>query len=323
VASAQYPDDATYDRAGVYASYDLQVTEDLNLLAGGRYENINAGGTPIVTLNGVPNQPFPFERTYQDWIGSLGFVYAIDPQLNFVGGVYEGFRAPTTDDLTADKTFLQNAVNVPTVGSLNVQPEHSLTYEVGLKLDADQFRGSIYQWWMELDDYITRVPDANNIVVLGNSNAQLHGTEFAGEYLFDQSWSAYGNFWYTWGNDANTGDVFPRIPPTQGTAGVRWRDEPRLTYVDLYTWMVADVDPNHYPRSLFNGAGQVTDARFPQGGTPGFATFNLRLGHTFGQRESHRVALTVYNITDKYYRVLGSGVDGEGFNALLTYEFLQ
>ncbi len=323
VPSAQYPNDATYDRAGVYASWDLQVTERLNVLSGVRYENVTAGGTPLVTLNGVGNTPFPFERTYQDWVGSAGFVYEIDPTLNFVGGVYEGFRAPTIDDLTGDKTFLQSAVNVPTVGSLNVQPEHSLTYEVGFKLDTDRFRGSVYQWWMNLDDYITRVPDANNVVVLGNSNAALHGTELAGEYLFDERWSAYGNFWYTWGNDTDTGDIFPRIPPTQGTTGIRWRDDTRNTYVDLYSWMVASVDADHYPTSLFNGQGQVTDARFPTGGTAGYATLNLRMGHTFGEYEQHRVAVTLYNMTDKYYRVLGSSVDGEGFNALLTYEFRQ
>src|SRR5690606_3507058 len=47
VASAQYPDDARYDLAGVYATWDLQVTDRLNLIAGGRYENVNAHATPL------------------------------------------------------------------------------------------------------------------------------------------------------------------------------------------------------------------------------------------------------------------------------------
>lgn len=321
VASAQYPNDSTYDRGGVYAMWDLQVTQRLNLLAGGRYENINADGTPLVTQNNVANTPFPFERTYQDWIGNIGFTYQLDPTLNLVGGIYEGFRAPSIDDLTADKTFLQNMNNTPSIGALAVQPEHSTTYEIGLKHDGPRLRGSIYQWWMNIDDYMTRVPDINNVVVLGNSNASLHGTELASEYLLDQQWSVYGNFWYTWGNDTNTGDIFPRIPPTQGTLGLRWRDQPRLTYVDLYAWMVDQVEARHYPRSLFNGLGQSTDARFPTGGTAGYATLNLRVGRTFGATNAHRLSATLYNMTDQYYRVLGSGVDGEGFNALLTYEF--
>lgn len=317
VASPQYPDDSLYDRVGVYANWDLQVTERLNVIAGGRYENVNASGTPIVTLDGVPNTPFPFERTYQDWIGSIGFVYELDPMLNLVGGVYEGFRSPTIDDLTADKTFLQNAVNEPTVGSLNVQPEHSLTYEVGLKLDAPRLRGQVMQWYMNIDDYITRTPDVNNVIVLGNSDARLHGTELAGEFLIDPQWSLYGNFWYTWGTDVVSAEPYPRIPPTQGVLGLRWRDEERRTYADLFTWMVADFDLDRYT------PGNLTDARFPAGGQPGYATLNLRLGHTFGEFENHRVSLSLENITDKYYRVVGSGVDGAGFNAILGYEFLQ
>jgi hypothetical protein len=34
------------------------------------------------------------------------------------------------------------------------------------------------------------------------------------------------------------------------------------------------------------------------------------------------VSLILENITDEYYCVLGSGVDGTGFNALLGYEFV-
>jgi outer membrane receptor protein involved in Fe transport len=312
----QYPDDSRYDRAGAYVNWDLQATERLNLNAGVRYENINAHGTPTVTIDGTPT-PFTFDRTYQDWVGSVGFVYEVDPVLNFVGGVHEGFRAPTIDDLASDKTFLQNSVNVPTLGSLNVQPEHSTTYEVGLKLDAPRVRGQVYQWYTELDDYITRVPDVNNVVVFGNSDASLHGTELAGEFLIDPQWSLYGNVWYTWGRDTVANTPYPRIPPTQGVLGLRWRDEGRRSYADLFTWMVADFDTDRY------APGNIGDARFPTNGQPGYATLNLRLGHSFGERDNHRVSLSLLNMTDKYYRVIGSGVDGEGFNAILGYEFLH
>jgi hypothetical protein len=33
--------------------------------------------------------------------------------------------------------------------------------------------------------------------------------------------------------------------------------------------------------------------------------------------------VSLENITDKYYRVLGSGVDGTGANALLGYEYVR
>jgi hypothetical protein len=38
-------------------------------------------------------------------------------------------------------------------------------------------------------------------------------------------------------------------------------------------------------------------------------------------RNRHRVSLALANITNKAYRVLGSGVDGPGFNAIFGYEW--
>jgi outer membrane receptor for Fe3+-dicitrate len=96
-----------------------------------------------------------------------------------------------------------------------------------------------------------------------------------------------------------------------------------LTYADLFTWMVADFDRDRYSPGIINNQGVVTDARFPNNGQTGFATLNLRLGRTFGEQENHTVSLSLLNMTDKYYRVVGSGVDGEGFNAILGYEFRQ
>jgi hemoglobin/transferrin/lactoferrin receptor protein len=55
--------------------------------------------------------------------------------------------------------------------------------------------------------------------------------------------------------------------------------------------------------------------------TPGYGTLNLRAGTTYGEYDQHRVSLVLENITDKYYRVHGSGVDGTGFNAIFGYEY--
>ncbi|MCA9262280.1 MAG: TonB-dependent receptor [Planctomycetales bacterium] len=63
------------------------------------------------------------------------------------------------------------------------------------------------------------------------------------------------------------------------------------------------------------------DVRFPPGGTPGYATLNLRCGMTLGASQRHGVNISLENITDKYYRVLGSGVDGPGFNAVVGYTY--
>jgi outer membrane receptor protein involved in Fe transport len=66
-----------------------------------------------------------------------------------------------------------------------------------------------------------------------------------------------------------------------------------------------------------------TDARFPLGGTPGYTTLNLRFGQTFGACDQHTLSLGLENLADRAYRVLGSGVDGPGFNAVLGYTYTR
>ncbi len=305
----QYPDDSLADRVGGFLSWDVLVTERWSANAGVRYENLNVSSTPNFETIG----PLHFTRTYQDWIGSVGLGYELTDELRLVGGVYEGFRAPTIDDLTANKVALQDVQTVPRIGDLNIEPEHSRTYEVGVKYNSDRVRFQVYEWWTDFESFIGRELIAGN-QFLASQQAYLNGTEAYGEYLFDPHWSVYGNFAYTYGRVRNTGEPFSRIPPTQGIVGLRWRDNERLAYIDVYTWLVRRQD-------RYNSANDA-DVRFIPGGTPGYATLNLRVGRALGACDRHRVSLSLENITDKYYRVLGSGVDGPGFNALLGYELV-
>lgn len=311
VRTPQYPDDAIADRAGAFLYWDVLVAPRLHTTTGVRYENANVKATPEFTINNVAQDIF-FQRTYQDWVTSVGLVYELTERLNMIGGVYEGYRTPTVDDLTANKTFLQNSQSNPSLGSLQVQPEHSWTYEAGFKYNGSRWNYQIDQWWMQLDDYIARTIDGAGNQFLDNHDAYLYGTEFAGDCRLQDGWSLYGNYWYTYGRDNTLSEPFSRIPPMQGVLGLRWQDELRTRYLDIYTWLVDRQD--RY------SSVNLTDSRFPVGGTPGYGTLNLRLGRSFGDSNRHRVSLALENITDKYYRVLGSGVDGPGFNALMGYQ---
>ncbi|MCO8121656.1 TonB-dependent receptor [Stieleria sp. TO1_6] len=304
----QYPDDAKADRVGLFASWYVPLTDRLDATSSIRYENINVSGSPNFDTIG----PQFFSRTFQDWITSVGLSYELTEELRLVGGYYEGFRAPTIDDLTANKTFLQNGQSTPLVGNLDVQPEHSQTYEVGLKFNYDRLRLQATEFWTDFDSFIARDVIGGQRF-LTNQEAYLNGTELAGEYLLDRNVALYGNFYYTYGNNTTQNDPLSRIPPTQGILGLRLNDPSNGGYLDVFTWMVDRAD--RYAES------NLGDVRFIAGGTPGYATLNVRSGRSFGNRNQHTVSLSLENITDKYYRVLGSGVDGPGFNAVLGYQY--
>jgi iron complex outermembrane receptor protein/hemoglobin/transferrin/lactoferrin receptor protein len=323
----QFPNGSRYQRTGAFLSWDVDVTERLTATTGLRYENIDAGGT----LNEVVGTPIPFSRTYHDWIVSFGLLHRTTDWMHTFGSVSEGFRAPNLDDLAVDRALFQGQQEVP---SLNVRPENAWTYEVGLKFDLPRLRLQISEYWTDLQNNILRqavdefgnpVPNTigpygtlvpgSDTFIRANFDSYVNGTELAGEYQLIDEWWLYGNFWYTYGQNLDTEEPLGRIPPVQGILGARWRDAQRRHWFDVYTWLVARQDRYAVVNNV--------DARYPVGGTPAYATLNMRAGTTWGCCSRHRLSLSLENITNSPYRALGSGVDGPGFNAMLGYEWIR
>lgn len=306
----QFPNGSDYARAGAFISWDVDLTDDLSMITGVRYENAHTTGV----INQVSGLRTPFNKSYDNWASSCGFVYELTDYVNLCTNFTEAFRAPNLDDLTADNSVQQGGQDLP---SLNVQSERAYIYDVGMKFDAPRLRGQAFFFWNDLQNAIQRQPitPGSQNFIRSNFDAYIYGAELAGEYLFDGGWSTYGNFFYTFGEDVDRDEPYSRIPPTQGILGLRYRDWNHRGWIDFYTWMVDRQD--RY------AAQNLTDARFPAGGTPGFATLNLRLGTTLGEYDQHQVSVTFENMTDKGYRVLGSGVEGTGFNAILGWQYTR
>ncbi len=314
---AQFPDDSYYDRFGVFTNWNVELTDRLTANTGVRYENIGVSSTPLISVDPPGPPPATFVPThispsYQDWIGNVGLTYELTSRWNLVGSISEGFRAPNLDDLVATNTLVQqNGQDIP---SISLQPEHSINYEVGMKWDYRKWRSQVFVFWTDLEDNILRTPVTSGLFQRDNRDSFLNGVEWYGEYLLTPHWSMYGNFAYTYGQDLELDIPLSRIPPTQGIAGLRWRDDSHRSWFDIYTWLVDEQDRLNFQ--------DLTDARIPVGGTPGYQTLNLRTGTTLGRCDNHRVSLTLENIFDQAYRVHGSGVDGPGFNAIFGYELM-
>jgi outer membrane receptor protein involved in Fe transport len=299
------PDDAYYQRIGIFLSWDVALTDRLDAVAGVRFEHAATAGTPLIA-----NAPVAVDANFQDWVGQIGLVYELRPCMHLVGSISEGFRAPNLDDLMANNpNVLQQGQSVP---SLNLSPENSINYEIGIKTDTSQLRTEMFVFWTELNDNMVSVTAAPDTFATANQNSFLQGVEFSGELLLENNWSIYGNYWYTFGKNLVTDQPLSRIPPMQGVFGVRYR-QPRRQ-LDFYTWMSDRQDRLDPVRDL-------SDERIPIGGTPGFATLNLRVAQTLGRCEQHRLSLSLENLTDQPYLVHGSGVYGTGITARLGYSW--
>jgi len=306
------PNDAFYSRYGLYLNWDAWLTCRLLASAGVRFEHVETGATiDTVNADGDPVTGV-IDPEYQDWIGHVGLTYEVSPCLHVVGSVSEGFRAPNIDDLANTNENVFQGVQLP---NPDLSPENSYTYEVGVKYDDNCLRSQVYVWWTDLENHILRSPpNANNFLVRDNGDSRLRGVEYAGEYLLDCQWSVYGNFWYTWGKDEELfNEPLSRIPPMQGTIGLRKRWDCGASWLDMYVWLVDEQD-------RLSARDESDEFRIPVGGTPGYYTLNVRYGKLISDRS--RLSVNVENLTDEQYRVHGSGSAGPGINATLTYEML-
>lgn len=306
--AGEVPDDAYYSRYGAFFNWDVWLTDRLLASSGIRFEHVTAGAT--VTVGNVADQIAPH---YQGWIGQMGLTYTLTSNLHLVGSISEGFRAPNIDDLATINENVFVGIQLP---NPNLLPEKSLTYEVGAKWNSSRLHCQAFVWWTDLQDHILRgPPDPNNLLERANGDSRLQGVEVLGEYLMGSQWSLYGNFWYTYGQDVGLFDEpLDRIPPMQGIVGVRRRWNCGRDWFDVFAWLVDKQDRL--------AARDIADVnRIPPGGTPGYATVNFRLGRMITPRQ--RLALNVENLFDEQYRVHGSGSDGPGINAILTYELLH
>ncbi len=322
----QFPTDSFYETIGTFLQWEVDVTQRIGAIAGTRYTNADTGATVALfdttdpLFPNIAPVPTPLALSFQDWVGSVGLVYRATDFLNLVGSVSEGFRTPTLDELTSVSSNVNEGVDLPSTG---VGPQTSINYELGLKLDAPRARGQFFYFWTDIDGLIDRVlvatdpgdpldPD-DDVDFFERRNigqAQINGCELAGEYLLSPCWSAYGNFWYTLGQNTTANEPVSRIPPTQGTVGLRYRDPCGDRWFDVYGWLVDRQDRL--------SARDIRDSRIPDGGTPGYGTLNFRVGQRVTR--SQLISVNLFNVLDKAYRVHGSGVDGPGITATLGYQ---
>lgn len=314
----KFPDDGILQQTGAYMQWDVDLTDRLSATSGVRFTRVSVDASPVIAVDddndpGTPDvsQAVNINPHFSNWSASAGLNYKLRDDLRLITSFSEGFRPPNLDDLAAtNDNVQQNAADVP---SVNLRPEQSTSYDVGLKWEQDKFRGQLFYFWTEIEDMILRAPAGTSgtdvLFSRTNRDAHLNGLELGGDYRLDDDWTVYGNMSYTHGFDRDRVEPLSRIPPLQGLVGLQRRSAEEKTTLDLYLWMADRQDRLNFQ--------DLTDKRIPNTGTPGYATFNIRLGKMISEKE--HVSVELENVLDKAYRVHGSGVDGAGFSANIRY----
>ncbi|MGE4159512.1 MAG: TonB-dependent receptor, partial [Planctomycetota bacterium] len=101
-----------------------------------------------------------------------------------------------------------------------------------------------------------------------------------------------------------------RIAPQPGSLGLRWEQEG--------SWWAEGFGTNTRPQKRLSYGDSRDTERVPPGGTPGYNLYTVRGGWNI--LENLELSLAVENITNKVYRVHGSGTAEPGRNVVAAID---
>jgi outer membrane receptor protein involved in Fe transport len=253
-------------------------------------------------------------------LGSIQYVY--DDLATIAFTFSQGFRAPNL----AESAMLGDSGKYFHVPNDDLVPEKSHTFELlgRARLGAVTAGASVY--YSLLEDVIKRVgttydgfSEIGGKPVVHNVNGE-HGRLFGVEAMmavrFGLGLSLTGHITYTWGEeqiDDGPDEPLTRIPPVFGLLALRW-DSPHYALVSGF----AETSIRFASKQFRLSSEDISDARIPAGGTPGWLTWNARMGLVLRQRFILGIALQ--NLLDARYKYHGSGVYAPGVNAIMTLE---
>jgi len=311
-------DDATYDLLGVFLQDELSIG-DLDVTPGIRFSRAMARADQV---DPNPYDAVPFDdldETYQSVTGSLRLLYHIDPHWNVIAGWGMGFRAPSLDDTTAIKLNMSGTIDLPSVG---LDPEKSHTFDVGFRARYDDVEFGAFAFYTILDDYIRRVPAGTYSGFPARTKENfgggwVYGYEISGLYRFVPEWSVRADVGYAEGeaedlvNGGKTMMPLSKVGPLIGHLALRW-ELPKTG-----PWVEGIITVANHQKRL--SQDDLTDTqRIPPGGTPGYAVFGLRGGTRICEHAT--ASLAIENLTNRDYRIHGSGQNEAGTSVILALD---
>ena len=304
----QIADDVEYHQFGLYLQDKYGISENLDLVLATRYSWVKLNANQVLNVPG--NE---LHNTWQAFTNSAHLVYRFSNDINGYIGVSQGFRAPNVSDTTRDGEFATSGTEAPTA---DLDPEYYTTYEAGLNISKENYQLGMSVFYTRFKDMIVRQIGAKD-----NLDGHLSGFEMNGEYWLNKQWSVFANVSFVKTylrnhreqniNNELTGDQLSKIPPINGQVGLRWKPNNKF-YTEAYVSMADEQDD-------LSQNDRTDDSRIPPGGTPGFATYNLKLGYQFS--ENMDFALSLENLSDNAYRYHGSGQNAAGRSVIATVHY--
>ncbi len=306
LSRGQYLTGSTSLTGGAFVDGALAVGHAVTLRVGGR--------SGVAALNAPSDAPSGTTGVRGAWVplaAHLGVEWRPLGPLTLFANLDRSFRAPNLDDLSSRQQtgpgfqFENPALN----------PERATTAELGarfrlewLSLDAWAFQTWLEDAVIKQPREVTQCPPSTPQCAsawfryqLQNVQGLSHvrGLEGSARLRLPAGFGARATAAYTFG-EGPTRVPLSRIPPVNGTVELTWRHEAGVVLAGAFRWAG--------PQARL-AVADLSDARIPLGGTPGYAVVDLRAS----VRVSPVVlTLVMENVLDAPWRAHGSSINGPG-----------
>ena len=307
-------DDSTYHLFGVFAQLRRPVTGNLETTVGARLTHAGADlGKVWDPAHGVD---ISARDDWTNMVFNARTLYRLSDTWNLYGGASQGFRAPNANDLSGNITSRSGQQQL---GSLDLEPEKSWTFEVGSRFNNDTVSLGATGFCTLVDDLIISVPAApggNTVSAANAQEAEIVGLELEAAVRILENLTLSGHL--TWQDGETTSPAFlggpgveapvSRLSPLVGSVALRYDSPDQRWWVEGRITAAARQDE-------LSARDQGDTQRIPPGGTPGYLVASVHAGVQVTENLQLNAALE--NITDEDYRIHGSGVNQPGISAII------
>jgi hemoglobin/transferrin/lactoferrin receptor protein len=239
-------------------------------------------------------------------VGAVGLVFEASDDLRLRANIAQGYVYPSLMQLATGAYAGSRFVNP----NAALDPETSVNYDMGLRLQRPQLTLDVTAFYSESEDYIHHLPctAADNCPDLGDrlyqniGESRAHGLEVYGQYFHESGVTPYLNV--TWIKRKNEFATFSTwdsgVPDFAGRAGARWEGslgKLKQVWSDLYL--------------RGESASELTEpgtTRTVVEDRSSWLTLNLSAGTAFGHGDQYQVALELHNLTDETYIASGENL---------------
>jgi hemoglobin/transferrin/lactoferrin receptor protein len=289
-------DEASIDTWAVFVQDQWEISDRLAMTAGLRQYYVDG------QLDYTDRESLSAGNLDSDdeLIGALGLVWAVSDTLHLRGNVSQGYVYPSLTQLATGAYAGSRFVNP----DASLDPETSINYELGLRLQRNDLTLDTTAFYTKSDDYIHHLPcvEADNCPGsrdrlyqnVGKSNA--HGIELYLVYGgLPHGLAPYASL--TWMKRKIEYEEFSTwstaVPDYSGRVGLRWQGT-LLSVPSLWT----DFYLRGETSSDLEEPGTVRDVLEEKSG---WVTANLSTGIEFGTDNQYQLSVDLFNLTDKAY----------------------